>query len=335
MIVEFSPPRAATPWRRLARQLGLGRLAYEAWHRPGAALRRSLRAGGPWQQWLDERGRRAFVAAARRLPPVDPLPAGAPEVHLLTGRRFWYQSAFCLHSLRRHGGAFRPVFVDDGSFDRTLASEAQRVFPGARLLAMDAVGRHLDEVLPVSRFPTLRAQRLSYVHLRKLTDVHAGRSGARLVLDADLLFFREPRALLAWFASPDRPIHLLDVHDAYGYPPATLTRLAGQPPPSCVNVGVFGCRSEHLDWNQLEAWAAQLLSLHGTSYYLEQALVALSLAGAATLRLPAPDYRVMPDLAECRHPTAVMHHYVDQSKRGYFRHAWRHYSPAGPTANPA
>jgi hypothetical protein len=46
---------------------------------------------------------------------------------------------------------------------------------------------------------------------------------------------------------------------------------------------------------------------------------------------PANDYRVMPTEAECRAPTAVLHHYVDTSKRGYFRHAWRHALAAAPT----
>jgi len=32
----------------------------------------------------------------------------------------------------------------------------------------------------------------------------------------------------------------------------------------------------------------------------------------------------MPDEAECLNPTAALHHYVAESKRGYFRHAWRH-----------
>ena len=117
---------------------------------------------------------------------------------------------------------------------------------------------------------------------------------------------------------------MLDVHDAYGYPAATLTALAGGPVPSCVNVGVCGFRSEALDWELLERWATQLLARHGTSYYLEQALVALLAATAAPLRLPRSDYLLMPDLAECQRPTAALHHYVDLSKRGYFRHAWRH-----------
>lgn len=300
-----------------------GRAVYLLYHRPLAALARCRREGGPWQQWLDAQGRRAMVAAAAQLPPSPAPPAGAPSVYLLTGRRFWYQTAFCVYSLRRQGAALSPVFIDDGTLDARVATEARRLFPEARLIAADEAGIHLDRVLPAARFPTLRAQRRTYVHLRKLTDVHAGREGWRLVLDSDMLCFRRPEALLSWLAAPDRPVHMLDVHDAYGYPAATLREICGCPVPARVNVGICGFRSDSLDWNLLEAWAAQLLARHGTSYYLEQALIALLASSSDPQRLPEQDYRLMPDVVECQHPTAVLHHYVDLSKRGYFRHAWR------------
>ncbi len=300
-----------------------GRVLYLLYHSPLAALARSRREGGPWQQWLDARGRRAMIAAARDLRPLSPPPVSAPEVFLLTGQRFWYQSAFCVYTLARRLGPLRPVFIDDGSFDDALAGEAQRLFPGSRVERAADIETRLDASLPSAKFPTLRSQRRSYIHLRKLTDVHAGLQGSRLVLDSDMLFFRSPDALRAWFAAPDRPIHMLDVHDAYGYPAATLAELAGRAVPSCVNVGICGFRSDTIDWEKLESWAARLIARHGTSYYLEQALVALLLADAEPLRLPRADYLLLPDIAECLRPTAALHHYVDLSKRGYLRHAWK------------
>jgi hypothetical protein len=245
-------------------------------------------------------------------------------VHFLTGKNFWYQTAFCCWSLCHHAGReFAPVFIDDGTFDDGLRTEASRLFPGASFLASTECEARLDAYLPVEKFPALRGQRRSYIHLRKLTDVHAGRDGWRLVLDSDMLFFRRPDALLAWLAAPDRPMYMLDIQNAYGYPGATLTALAGRPLPERLNVGILGLRSETIDWGNLEFWCARLLEQHGTSYYLEQALVALALAGQTALPLPVNDYLIMPDDAECRQPTAALHHYVAESKHGYFRHAWR------------
>jgi len=312
------------PLHRAASRLRLGRAAYLAWHKPLAAIARSRREGGPINQWINWRGRGAMTAAAAVLPP-RPVPAhDAPKVHFLTGKRFWYQTAFCCWSLCHHAGReFAPVFIDDGTFDDGLRAEATRLFPGTKFLSATECEARLDVHLPVEKFPALRGQRRSYLHLRKLTDAHAGHDGWRLVLDSDMLFFRRPDALLAWLAAPDRPVHMLDFQNAYGYPEATLVALAGRPLPEHLNVGICGLRSDTVDWEKLEFWCARLLEQHGTSYYLEQALCALLLADSHPLRLPTADYLIMPTESECRAPTAALHHYVAESKRGYFRHAWR------------
>jgi hypothetical protein len=117
---------------------------------------------------------------------------------------------------------------------------------------------------------------------------------------------------------------MADIQDAYGYSPGLLTSLAGQPLPTRLNVGICGLHSEDIDWDRLERWSRELEAAEGTSYYQEQALVALMLAGHDAQCLPSRDYLLLPDEAECRRPTAALHHYVDLSKRGYFRHAWRH-----------
>lgn len=315
--------------RSLLRRLGLGRLAYTLWHVPVGVARDSIAAGGPINQWITHRGQSAMRAAAAQLPSHSTPPADAPRLAFLTGRKFWYQTAFCAASLLRH--ADRPLafeFIDDGTFDDAFAVEARRLFPGCLITTVADVTKRLDDALPVARFPCLRHQRLTYLHLRKLTDVHAGRTGPRLVLDSDMIFFRRPTALLAWFDAPRQPIHMLDVQDAYGYPGDTLTELAGTTLPPLVNVGILGLRSDDIDWEKLEHACATLLARHGTSYYLEQALSALLLAGQPAQRLPVADYRLLPSEAECRTPTAALHHYVAASKRGYFRYAWRHLAPA-------
>ncbi len=302
-----------------------GRILYLAYHRPRAFLAQSRREGGPWQQWLTRRGRHAMTAAARKLPPLPPSPDGAEEIVFLSGARFWYQTAFCFVSLCRHAGRpLRPVIYDDGSITADVAAECRRVCPGVHIVPRAEIEAHLDRVLPAAKYPALRARRLVYPNLRKLTDVHAGRTGWRLVLDSDMLFFRRPERLLAWLATPDRPLHMLDVDDAYGYPLPLLESLTGAAIPRRVNVGICGLRSDTLDWPQIEYWCRELETRAGTSYYQEQALTAMLLARDGAECLPAADYRLMPDDAECQRPTAALHHYVDLSKRGYFRHAWRH-----------
>jgi len=198
-------------------------------------------------------------------------------------------------------------------------------FPQARFHSRAEMAEQHQRALPPARFPSLDAvRRLPYLNLLKFTSVHAGGSGWHLVLDSDMLFFRRPDILLDWMKAPDQPICLTDVASSYGYPTAAMAELAGAPIPEKINVGLLGLDSGRIDWDRVESWTRELLARHGMSYFLEQALVAMLLAGGSHLALPAADYVIMPDPSQCRNPRETLHHYVAGSKRGYFRHAWRH-----------
>ena len=304
-----------------------GRLVYRLWHRPMGLARGMLRRGGPLAVRSAEKGRLAMEAAAASLPP-PPHRADAPplRVHLLTGRRFAYQSAFCLHTLARHSpNPLAPELYDDGTLDQAAVSPLLRLFPRATVHPHDELKERLERWRPVRSHPVLRERWLNYPHLRKLVDVHLGRAGWRLVLDSDLLFWREPRLLQDWAAAPDRPLHATDCAENYGYPRANLEKVAGVPVPPLVNVGLCGFRSDTIDWDFLEHASASLIAAHGTNYYLEQALCALLVARSpeGALAAPAADYLTYPSPAEVSAPTAVMHHYVDLSRDLYHRRAWR------------
>ena len=314
------------PTRSFLRQLGLGRAIYRLWHAPLGALKTSIAAGGPIDQWRDRQAHAAMRAAAARLAPQQ-LPSADPawpEVHFLTGGKFWDQTALCLFTLQAHAGcSLRTVFHDDGSVDAAVAARLVRIFPNARWRYAAESTAALDLHLAATRHPVLRERWRVYPNIRKLIDVHLGAHGWQLVLDSDMLFFRRPDFLLDWLRTPDRPLHLVDVKDSYGYSRELLESLAGAPLPSRLNVGICGLCSDQLDWDRLESWCRRLQETEGTSYYLEQALVAMLCAGGPCAVAPVDDYQVLPQEAECRAPHAVLHHYVAGSKRGYYRHAWR------------
>jgi hypothetical protein len=170
----------------------------------------------------------------------------------------------------------------------------------------------------------LRERWANYPNIRKLIDVHIGNAGWRLVLDSDLLFFRRPTFLLEWLGRPDRPLHAVDIETSYGYSRPLLVSLSGAPLAELVNVGLTGLRSDLIDWDRIEFWCKRLIDAEGPHYYLEQALIAMMLAGGACAVAPAEDYVTLPlqpEASECR---AVMHHYVAESKRWYFQRNWRY-----------
>lgn len=303
---------------------GAGRLLYHGFHRPLAAAEACLRDGGPIGRWKTGRGRREMEAAAASLAVPEPA-SGAPLVlHVLTGARFWYQTAFCLWTFARHAGrTLAPVFHDDGTLGGTPRERLLALFPAGCFVPRQETVERLDRHLPAGRFPFLRERWLNYPNIRKLIDVHAGQAGWKLVVDSDLLFFRRPGLLIDWLDLPDRPLHAVDVETSYGYPLPMLADLAGRPVAERINVGLTGLRGEDLDWERLEAWCRALIERAGTHYYLEQALVAMLVAGKSCAVAPAADYVTLPVPPEAEECSAVMHHYVAGSKRWYFRSNWR------------
>lgn len=249
------------------------------------------------------------------------------EVQVLTGRNFWYQTAFCLYSFalasRRE---LRAVIHDDGSLDQRQAEVLLRLFPGSRVETQDMIVERLDALLPASEFPALRERRLGLPLIKKITDIHLGRSGWRMFFDADLLFFRRPDVLLDWWDNPSVPLTSVDVAYAYGYSMELLNEIAGKPVYDFINTGLLGLKSDSIDWDKMEYWCRTLIERAGTDYYQEQALVALQLAGSDRVVLPQEDYLVYPRGEEASVCRAVMHHYVDLSKRSYFRDNWRRFA---------
>lgn len=315
-----------------------GRFIYLLYHRPLGCMKRSIREGGPIEQWRTERGRREMEAAAWQLTSIGPRDHGTTgprdggkpvEVQVLTGRKFWYQTAFCLYSFALASGReVRAVIHDDGSLDKEQAEVLLRLFPGSRVETRDMIIARLDELLPTSRFPTLRARRLELPLIKKITDIHLGRSGWRMFFDADLLFFRRPGVLLGWWDNPSVPLTSVDVAYAYGYSIKLLDEIAGKPVYDLINTGLLGLRSDSIDWDKMEYWCRKLIERAGTDYYQEQALVALQLAGSDRVVLPQEDYLVYPRGPEALACEAVMHHYVDLSKKSYFRDNWRRFAVA-------
>jgi hypothetical protein len=317
--------------RNHLRSLGLGRVLYRLYHVPAGRLRDLYRAGGPWQQRRTARGAVEMEAAALALPAPSGLGDSPPlPVHVLTGRRFWYQTAFCLHTLSTQSRrVVHPVIYDDGTLTAGQTASLTRLFPSARIVANADSLAKIEAILTGDRFPALRDRWEHYPNIRKLIGPHLGSKGWKLVIDSDLLFFRDPIFLTAWSSAPTEPLHAVDVMSSYGYSRPLLDQLAGAPLSELVNVGICGLESSSLDWPRIEHWCRTLMEREGKSYYLEQAVVAMLVAGRKCSVAPASDYVTLPRPPEALDCRAVMHHYVAESKRWYFQSNWRRAVP-GP-----
>jgi len=293
---------------------------------PKAHLIRYKRFGGYFGYLRMLRGKALMEQAAMGLPPLSSAVDGL-TVYFLTGKKYLYQTLFCIRSLDMSSeNNYQFVLVDDGSIDKRLTAQINRQLPGARIVTRRMIGQNLAQQLPEAEYPVLYHKRKVYPHIKKLTDIHTiPGNGWKLVLDSDMLFCNKPTALISWLENPDKAIYMQDCLESYGYTRALMEELCGSPVPNLLNVGVIGLNSSLVNWKNIENWTKTLEEKEGSSYYLEQALTAMLLAGCDAHILPAAEYIVNPEEEAIRNQTGILHHYVDLSKEGYFKQAWRKY----------
>ena len=311
--------------KKLAKSLHLGVVAYRLYYAPKGLIQKYIDRD-PIRRAMDEQARQQMEAAAYKLQPLEICNSTHPlKVHFLTGRKFWYQTCFCAYSMALHSNInIQPIIYDDGTLENQYFEPIKRLFTDAKINFFNEIEDRLDQYLPIGKFPHLRERRLNYPNLRKLTDIHIGSSGWKLVLDSDMIFFRTPTFLIQWLNSPNKPCYMADVETSYGYSEALMQSLVGAEIPRRVNVGICGLNTDNIDWDKLEYWCKTLIENAGTHYYQEQAITAMMLADKPCDIAPEKEYIVKPEKEKVVGKQGVLHHYVADSKPWYFRYAWKH-----------
>jgi len=269
-------------------------------------------------------GRKLMEEESNNLAPVTSHSEGL-EVYFLTGEKYLYQTLYCIQSLAAASTVkFQFILVDDGSFNAHIIRKIKRQLPGARIISHEEISQNLKTKLPESSFPNIHNKRKVYPHLKKITDIHTipGRTW-KLVLDSDMLFWAEPTDIIKWLNKPQKPMHMVDCTEAYGYSIKLMEHLAGTPITPLINVGAIGLNSDAINWGKLEAWIKALEDEEGASYYLEQALTAMLIGDAAATVLKPGEYIVNPTENAIINKKGILQHYVDLSKKGYFTTAWK------------
>lgn len=299
-----------------------GKIAYNFIYRPLSLVKYVAKFGGLINVIKMEIGKRAMKSASENIF-YEVSDDNAAQVFFLTGQKYWHLTAYCFYSLvKASKQPFQPVFVDDGSFDKDLIKRILKQFPGCVVKTSKEIESNIKAHLPADKFPILNHKRKTYPHIRKLTDIHAGSSGWKLVLDSDMLFFSEPVDINNWLKAPEKPFFLHDTVSSYHYNIELMERLAGHSIFDKINVGAAGFKSEDINWHDVERWIGELEKKQEKSYLLEQALSAM-LSTAFPIIADKNQYIVMPCDKEVKQPSAALHHYVAKSKEWYYKLAWR------------
>jgi hypothetical protein len=292
---------------------------------PKSKIKQIGRYGGFIKYYKIEKKIAEMQTTSLGLSPIQCHSEGLP-IYFLTGKKHFHQTLFCILSLvKKCGDIFCFYLVDDGTFDIKLKNRINQQLPGSVIITKEEINLQIENLFHLDKYPTLIHKRTVYPHIKKLTDIHSHLNGPewKLVLDSDMLFRNKPTLLLNWLKNPDKPLHMVDCQESYGYSKSLMASLSGSAIPSLVNVGTIGLRSKSIRWPDLEVWIAELEALEGSSYYLEQALSAMLIGEQHSTVLPANDYVVNPSSLEVDQIKGVLHHYVDLSKGSYYNKMWQ------------
>lgn len=235
------------------------------------------------------------------------------EIHVLTSSQDWLNLLWTLKTFYHFSGRHYALCIhDDGTLPEMAVAAMRRHFPEARLISRAEADR---AVLPaLEGYPKCLAFRKSNTLALKLFDFrHYSRSSRMLLLDSDILFFREPVELLRRIDDPAYQLNSVnaDVASAYTVDPVDVRNRFGFELGPCFNSG-FGLI--HRDSLQLE-WIEDFLSLpgvHGHFWRIEQTLFALCSFRSGAELLPE-EYRVRIDASlavSCKHYVGAIRHHM-------------------------
>lgn len=288
---------------------------------PKSKLKHYRKFGGFFNLKKIEKARKEMEKAALDLPPVISYDDGL-SIYFLTGKRYLYQTLFCIQSLKKVSNEkFKFYLVDDGSFSNDDLENILRLLPNSITYTRKIIDERLASQLPKEKYPYLHHKRLEYPHIKKLTDVHIfDENEWKLVLDSDMLFWKNPDQLIKWLKNPSIPTCMVDCEEAYGYSSTLMEELSGNKIHPLINVGVIGLKSNSINWGNLEKWCIELEKREGVTYFLEQALSAMIIGSENAEELDPQYYIVNPKQINS---IDTLHHYVDVSKQLYFKKAWK------------
>ncbi len=240
----------------------------------------------------------------------------------VAGKNNWYQMIFCLYSFYTQlGFNLKTVVIDDGTLDEAFHLIIKKQLPYVEIISHEEAHQKVISYFPGNIYPVISGLFDKFVVFKKLFHARILIKGPVLVLDADMLFYKRPDALIKWIHTSEKPVYMYDKYTIYG--PQTDELLKKNVIKANVNTGIIGLNNDLLNWNEIENFAGEYLQNGPLTYLMEQALYAMYLNKKEAICLPMEDYEILPEKAEAQDPKAVMHHYPTEYRKYYYRFAWR------------
>jgi hypothetical protein len=268
-------------------QLG-ARLRQWYWWR---ALRRiqaegAGRAFRRWWQWRQILSTRAVYA--------DVPGRSAVEVHLLCHRGDHLCAIWALKTLYRTSGVRWPAVIHvQGVCTVAMKRRFRAHVPDARVIVQEEADAHVLRALG-DRCPRLVAARRQSPFMMKLIDPVVLASAERIViLDSDVLFFRDPGELRAHVeqAPVDTWLFQRDPASTYNVTEDVAASALGVRIPERVNSGIAVVPRSLVDLDQCERWLEHP-DVRRPSGWIEQTLFALCAGARGRVEYLSPSYLI-------------------------------------------
>lgn len=271
------------------------------------ALRQEAR-----RAWADA-GRSVLAEAAIRRHVRPARAVTDPAVHMLVSAKTWDAGVLAAATFEHHTGRrWKFVIHDDGTLGKTARRRITSVFDDVTIVDRAAADARARDFL--AGHPKCLDRRGRHNLFLKFSDFPAWTPGRRfLVLDSDVIFFRQPREIVDWAESgSDTCLYNEDTKEKYCIPRAFIAERLGVDMWPRFNSGLVTMPLEAVSLDAAERLVAAFEENAHHPQFFEQTLYGLmgSLWGRGGALPPA--YEI--SWGYLRRPGARCRHYVGDFK---------------------
>jgi hypothetical protein len=235
-------------------------------------LRRDLKRG--WGATYHDYRTRPRIAEWT-CPSWNQVPLTTP-VHVLTSENDWELGAWMLASLFHFSQQTWPVVIhDDGTLSESARVALRKLMPSARVVGREEADAAMEKVL--APFPFCRDYRKKHPLALKIFDIANICDADRfLILDSDVLFFKNPHEIVDWAKGSDETCWFNeDVAEGALITAQQAKDTLGITLWERVNSGLCLLTKKAVDLELCERALAQTDILRGHIWRVEQTLLAL------------------------------------------------------------